>query len=176
MANLEELVERFKNKDVKAFETLYSMYHGSIHGVIYAIVKNQDLADELLQDVFMKAWKNADTYSSKKGRFFTWMLNIARNTAIDATRSKSFKQGKQNLDADFFVNIIEDHSNLDGKTDAIGIANYLKNLGDTCKKLIELLYFKGYTHKEASEELKNPLGTIKTRNRNCIQQLRDMVL
>ena len=176
MANLEQLVEQFTRKDVKAFESLYGMYRDSVHGIIFNIVKDQELADELMQDVFMKAWKNADTYSSKKGRFFTWMLNIARNTAIDATRSKAFKQGKKNQDASFFVDIIEDNENLSGKTDAIGISNYLKNLGDTCKKIIELLYFKRYTQSEAAEELGNPLGTIKTRNRNCIQQLRDMVL
>lgn len=176
MANLEQLVEQFTRKDVKAFESLYGMYSDSVHGIIFNIVKDQELADELMQDVFMKAWKNADTYSSKKGRFFTWMLNIARNTAIDATRSKAFKQGKKNQDASFFVDIIEDNENLSGKTDAIGISNYLKNLGDTCKKIIELLYFKGYTQSEAAEELGNPLGTIKTRSRNCIQQLRDMVL
>ena len=123
-----------------------------------------------------KAWQKADTYSSKKGRFFTWILNIARNAAIDKTRSKAFKQSKQNLDADNFVDIITSNDNLDRSTDAIGIKKFVTNLGQKCKDVIELLYFKGFTQKEASEELNMPIGTIKTRNRNCIQQLRDMVL
>ncbi|MFC0605088.1 RNA polymerase sigma factor [Winogradskyella pulchriflava] len=176
MADLDTLVVQFQNKDQVAFEKLYGMYSKSIHGVVYNIVKDTYIADELMQDVFIKAWKKADTYSSKKGRFFTWILNIARNTAIDKTRSKAFKQSKQNLNSDFFVDIITSNDNLDASTDAIGIKKFVTNLGQKCKEVIELLYFKGFTQKEASEELQMPIGTIKTRNRSCIQQLRDMVL
>jgi RNA polymerase sigma-70 factor (ECF subfamily) len=176
MTDLETLVKQFQDKNQVAFEKLYEMYSKSIHGVVYNIVKDSDIADELMQDVFIKAWKKSETYSSKKGRFFTWILNIARNTAIDKTRSKAFKQSKQNLNADFFVDIIASHDNLDSSTDTIGIKKFVTNLGQKCKAIIELLYFKGFTQKEASEALQMPIGTIKTRNRNCIQQLRDMVL
>lgn len=176
MTSLDNLITRFKNKEVDAFEKLYEMYSDSIYGVIMNIVRNEEMATELLQDSFLKAWNNAETYNSKKGRFFTWMLNIARNSAIDKTRSKAYKQSRKNLDSSLFVDIIPDNENLDNKTDAIGIKKYVKALGETCKQLIELLYFKGFTHKEAAEELGNPIGTIKTRNRNCIKQLRDMVL
>ncbi|WP_299112049.1 sigma-70 family RNA polymerase sigma factor [uncultured Winogradskyella sp.] len=176
MVDIDSLVKRFKDKDVNAFEKLYQMYGASIHGVVYNIVKDTDIADELTQDVFVKAWNKSNTYSSSKGRFFTWVLNIARNAAIDKTRSKAFKQSKQNLDADNFVDIITSSDNLDRSTDAIGIKKFVTNLGQKCKDVIELLYFKGFTQKEASEELNIPIGTIKTRNRNCIQQLRDMVM
>ena len=152
------------------------MYHDSIFGVIHTIVKNEDIATEVLQDVFIKAWNKSDSYNTGKGRFFTWLLNIARNAAIDKIRSKAFKQSKQNLDADNFVDIITSNDNLDRSTDAIGIKKFVTNLGQKCKDVIELLYSKGFTQKEASEELNMPIGTIKTRNRNCIQQLRDMVL
>ena len=152
------------------------MYSDSIHGVVYNIVKDTAIADELMQDVFIKAWHNSHTYSSQKGRFFTWILNIARNAAIDKTRSKAFKQKKQNLNSDFFVDIITSNDNLDNSTDAIGIKKFVKNLGKKCKEVIELLYFKGFTQKETSEELDMPIGTVKTRNRNCIKELRDMVL
>ena len=173
---LDLLVEKFKQKDEKSFEKLYNMYSDSMHGVIYNIVKNHDIADEVMQDVFIKAWHKADSYSSKKGRFFTWILNISRNAAIDKTRSKSFKNSKQNLNSDFFVDIIEGSENLDDKTDAIGIKKFVTKLGEKCKAVIELLYFKGFTQSEASEALNMPIGTIKTRNRNCIQELRNMVL
>jgi len=174
--DLDILVEKFKQKDEKAFERLYAMYSESIHGVIFNIVRNNDIAEEIMQDVFIKAWHKSDTYSSKKGRFFTWILNIARNAAIDKTRSKNFKNSKQNLDATFFVDILETSENLDNKTDTIGIASYVKKLAEKCIEVIELLYFKGYTQSEASETLEMPIGTIKTRNRNCIKELRNMVL
>ncbi len=176
MIDVDTLVEQFRNKDEYAFEKLYQMYGASIHGVVFNIVKNRAIADELAQDVFIKVWDKADTYSPSKGRFFTWILNIARNAAIDKTRSKAFKQSKQNLNADFFVDIITSNDNLDRSTDAIGIKKYVTNLGEKCKHIIELLYFKGFTQKEASEELDIPIGTVKTRNRNCIQKLRDAVL
>lgn len=172
---LETLVSQFQDKNEKAFETLYNMYSDSMHGVIYNIVRDNDLAEEVMQDVFIKAWNNSGSYTAKKGRFFTWLLNIARNAAIDKTRSKAFKNSKKNLQADFFVNILENNENLNDKTNAIGIKNFVNKLAKKCIEVIELLYFKGYTQKEASETLDMPIGTIKTRNRNCINELRIML-
>ena len=173
---LEYLVSQFQKKDEKAFEKLYNMYSQSMHGVIYNIVRDNEIAEEVMQDVFIKAWEKADSYNSSKGRFFTWLLNISRNAAIDKTRSKAFKKSSKNLNSDYFVDIIHSSDNLGSKTDAIGIKKFVDKLADKCIKIIELLYFKGYTQKEASEELDMPIGTIKTRNRNCIQELRDSVL
>lgn len=173
---LEILVEKFKQKNEKAFESLYNMYSHSMYGVIHNIVRDKNIAEEVMQDVFIKAWQNANSYNNKKGRFFTWILNIARNAAIDKTRSKNFKKTKQNLSSDFFVDILETSESLNNKTDAIGIKKFINKLTKKCIEVIELLYFKGYTQSEASETLNMPIGTIKTRNRNCIKELRTMVL
>ncbi|MCX7550126.1 RNA polymerase sigma factor [Xanthomarina sp. F2636L] len=172
---LEQLVSRFQKKDEKAFETLYQMYSESMLGVIYNIVRDHDVAQDVMQEVFIKAWHSADSYSPKKGRFFTWLINISRNAAIDKIRSKSFKNSNKNLNADYFVDIIQNHDSLDDKTDAIGIKAFVGKLAKKCVEVIELLYFKGYTQKEASETLEMPIGTIKTRNRNCINELRLML-
>lgn len=173
--DLNVLVSQFQKKDGKAFESLYTMYSESMHGVIYNIVRDPDIAQEVMQDVFLKAWNNADTYSSKKGRFFTWLLNIARNAAIDKTRSKDFKNSSKNLDSQYFVDILETEDNYNTATDSIGVNAFVKKLASKCTKIIELLYFKGFTQKEASETLNMPIGTIKTRNRNCINELRQML-
>ncbi len=174
--NVDVLVKAFQNKDEKAFETLYNMYSESMLGVIFNIVKDHAVAEEVLQDVFIKIWNKSDQYSLKKGRFFTWILNISRNSAIDKIRSKQFKATNKNLNSDFFVDIIESNEDLDKQTNAIGLRKFVSNLPEMCKKVIELLYFKGYTQKEASEELDMPLGTIKTNNRNCISKLRTDLL
>lgn len=168
----DDLILQLQNRNEKAFSKLYQMYSESTFGIIYSIVLDKDLAEEVLQDVFIKVWDKADTYSSSKGRFFTWILNIARNAAIDKTRSKDFKNSRKNLDADNFVNILEDSGNLNQKTDTIGLRKFVKALEPLCIKIIDLLYFKGYTQVEASETLEIPLGTIKTRNRNCLNTLR----
>ncbi len=172
---LQNLVEKFKEKDAHAFEKLYNMYYNSILGVVFNIIRDHNIAEEVAQDVFIKAWNNSASYSVKKGRFFTWILNIARNAAIDKLRSKEFKKKSKNLDADIFVDILHDHVNLDSRTDTIGIKGFVDKLADNCKKLIDFLYFKGFTQKEASESLEIPLGTVKTRNRNCLSNLRTML-
>ena len=173
--DLDTIIQRFQEKDVLAFEVLYENYYQNISGVVFNIVRDEAIAEEVTQDVFLKAWKNASSYSAQKGRFFTWLLNIARNAAIDKKRSKAFNQQSKNLDAQIFVDILEDQVNLDAQTDAIGIRSFVNKLADTCKKLIELLYFKGYTQKEASENLSIPLGTVKTRSRNCLNNLRALL-
>lgn len=168
----EGLIAKFQQKDAKAFEKLYEMYSKSMLGVINNIVRNDDVAEEILQDVFIKAWNSAESYSAQKGRFFTWLLNIARNASIDYTRSKAYKKSKQNQDAEYFVDILETNESLDSQTNTIGLTNFVKKLSEKCKSVIELLYFKGFTQKETSEELAIPLGTIKTRNRQCLSELR----
>jgi RNA polymerase sigma-70 factor (ECF subfamily) len=173
--DLDLIVRKFQNKEVSAFEKLYGMYSENICGVINTIVHNPERAQEICQDVFVKIWDKADTYNSSKGRFFTWILNIARNAAIDEVRSKSYKEQKKNLSADYFVDILESGENLQKKMDTIGLKKLLVNLKEKCIQIISLLYFQGYTQKEAAEELDIPIGTIKTRNRSCISKIRENV-
>ncbi len=170
---LDDLVERFKQKDSTAFEKLYGMYSQNICGVINTIVKNDGIAQEICQDVFIKIWNNSDSYNSSKGRFFTWILNIARNAAIDEIRSRSYKNEKKNLSADYFVGILESREEENVSVDTSGLKKLVQNLKEKCVQIIELLYFRGYTQKEAAEELEIPVGTVKTRNRSCISQLRE---
>lgn len=171
---LDGLVRRFQKKDIIAFEKLYDMYWENICGVVFTIVKDKGRAEEISQDVFAKVWKNSDSYNPGKGRFFTWILNIARNSAIDELRSKSYKNQKKNLSLNYYVDIA-DKQDISRISDHIGLRKLVKNLGSKCIELIELLYFKGYTQKEASEQLDIPLGTVKTRNRSCISQLRENI-
>ncbi|MCC4213149.1 RNA polymerase sigma factor [Leeuwenhoekiella parthenopeia] len=172
----DELILRLQQKDEKAFERIYSLYSESIFGVINSVLHDTEASEEVLQDVFVKVWDNSESYTSEKGRFFTWLLNIARNAAIDKTRSKAFKNQKKNLTQEYFVDILEHKSSFTSKVDAIGIKKYIKTLGEECKKVIDLLFFKGYTQKETSEELNMPLGTVKTRNRLCINKLREILV
>ena len=170
------LILELQKGNEKAFERLYQLYSESIYGIIFSIVKDEKIAEEVLQDTFLKIWDNAKSYNSDKGRFFTWILNIARNSSIDKIRSKSFKNKKQNLKSDNFVDILEAKTNFSSKIDAIGLNKYINMLQPVCKQLIDLLFFKGYTQKETAEELEMPLGTVKTKNRTCINKLREMVI
>ncbi len=170
------LIIEMQQGNEKAFSKIYTMYSEAIYGIIYSVVLDEGTAEEILQDVFVKIWDKSGSYDINKGRFFTWILNIARNAAIDETRSKSFKNTKKNLSTSNFVDILATTDSLNRKTNAIGIRKFVDALKPMCIKIIDLLFFKGYTHKEASETLDIPLGTLKTRNRNCINELRLKVL
>ncbi|MDY0990122.1 MULTISPECIES: RNA polymerase sigma factor [Flavobacterium] len=169
----EELLVLIYKKDEKAFTHLYDMYSKSLFSVIHVLIKNREEAEDVLQDVFVKIWKNIDSYNESKGRFYTWIINIARNTSIDKLRSKDYNNTQKNLSSDNFVNLLDESNKLSHKLDAIGIQEFVKKLKPKCIEIINLLFFKGYTQQEASEELALPLGTIKTQNRNCINDLRN---
>lgn len=173
--NQDIIIKKLQVQDSQALELLYTNYSDSLLGVIYNIVRDTELAEEILQDVFIKVWNNIDSYNNKKGRLYTWMLNIARNAAIDNVRSKAFNNSKKNLHADFFVDILEDYDDLDQSTNAIGLRKIVGKLAEKCYKIIDFIYFKGFTQKETAEALEIPIGTVKTRNRNCLGELRTML-
>jgi RNA polymerase sigma-70 factor, ECF subfamily len=168
----EELIPLILNKEERAFTIMYDMYSKSLFAVISNLLKETEDAEDVLQEVFVKIWKNFDSYSDSKGRLYTWMLNIARNTAIDKLRSKGYNNTQKNLSADNFVHLLDDSNKLIHRIDTIGIKEFVQKLKPKCIAIIDLLFFKGYTQQETSEALEIPLGTVKTLNRNCINDLR----
>jgi len=171
----EELIPLLLKKDDRSFTLLYDNYSKSLYGVIFTLIKDREEAEDVLQEVFVKIWKNIDSYNESKGRLYTWMLNIARNTSIDKLRSKGFNNNQKNLSADNFVHILDDNSKTINQLDAIGIKEFIKKLKPKCIQIIDLLFFKGYTQQETSDELEIPLGTVKTQNRNCMNELRLLI-
>lgn len=171
--DLETLVQKFQEGDIKAFEELYHLYSENIQGVIFTILRDHVLAQEVCQDVFLKVWQRFDQYNASKGRFFTWVLNIARNAAIDLMRSKDYKNQKQNLPGSYFVSILEAaEPAAEAPVTSGKLRHLIGSLKQGCIELIELLYFRGYTQKEVSSDLNIPVGTVKTRLRSCISELR----
>lgn len=168
----EELLPLVLKKDDRAFTLLYDMYSKSLFSVISNLISDREEAEDVLQESFVKIWKNIETYNDSKGRLYTWMLNITRNTAIDKLRSKGFNNKQKNLSSDNFVHLLDDSNKAINRIDTIGIQEFIKKLKPKCIQLLDLLFFKGFTQQEASEELEIPLGTVKTQNRNCINDLR----
>ena len=168
----EDLIPLLLKKDQRGFTIMYDMYSKSLFAVISNLIRETEDAEDVLQEVFVKIWKNIETYNDSKGRLYTWMLNIARNTAIDKLRSKGYNNSQKNLSSDNFVHLLDDSNKLINRIDTIGIQEFVKKLKPKCIQLIELLFFQGYTQQEASDELEIPLGTVKTQNRNCINDLR----
>ena len=161
-----------QNRDEQAFSYLYDNYSAALYGVIYKMVEDKELAEDILQETFVKIWNNFTSYEITKGRLFTWMVNIARNLAIDKIRSKDFKNQNKNQEIENNVTFIDEQRNTVYKPELLGIKELVETLKPEQKSILDLVYFKGYTHVEAADELGIPLGTIKTRLRMAIQQLR----
>ena len=161
-----------RNREKIAIEALYDMYSSSLYGVISRIITETATAEDVLQETFVKIWHSFSSYSTEKGRLFTWMVNIARNLAIDKLRSKDFKNQNKNQELENNVTFIDEQRNTVYKPELLGIKELVQTLKPEQKSILELVYFKGYTHVEAADELGIPLGTIKTRLRMAIQQLR----
>jgi RNA polymerase sigma factor (sigma-70 family) len=168
----DELVLALRNREKIAIEALYDMYSASLYGVISRIITDTATAEDVLQETFVKIWHSFSSYSTEKGRLFTWMVNIARNLAIDKIRSKDFKNQNKNQELENNVTFIDEQRNTVYKPELLGIKELVQTLKPEQKSILELVYFKGYTHVEAADELGIPLGTIKTRLRMAIQQLR----
>lgn len=172
----EELVSLLKNKDQKGFNILYNNYSGALFGVINKIVQSDDDANDLLQDTFLKIWRNIDNYDSSKGSIFTWMMNIARNLSIDRVRSADFRDSSQNIsmEQNIIYQVDSEHQTV-MDVDSIGLRKVVDNLKPEYRQLIELVYYQGYTQAEVSEEYGIPLGTVKTRIKAAVGSLRAML-
>ncbi len=143
--------------------------------MIFRIVRKEEAAEEVLQDVFLKVWDKIESYDPAKGKLFTWMINIARNQAIDKTRSKEMSKSKKTDDIDFLVNRIDRQENSELAIDAIGLTEVLLKLPKEQYFIVNQLCLKGYSQSEVAEEFNIPLGTVKTRFRLAMIELRSIL-
>lgn len=172
--NETDLVNLLKERSEKAFSYLHDNYSGSLYGIIHSIITDNETASDVLQDVFVSIWKKIDSYDPSKGRLFTWMLNISRNAAIDKIRSKGFRDGLKNQpiseNVDISVGSVINPSIRD-----VGLRKVITRLKEEQRVLIDLAYFQGFTHEEIARTMSIPLGTVKTRIRSALIQLRTLI-
>jgi RNA polymerase sigma-70 factor (ECF subfamily) len=166
-----EILRLFEEGNVKAMDILYDNYSDALFGVIFRMVGDEAIASDVLQESFVKIWQNSRSYDSAKGRLFTWLVRIVKNKSIDAIR----KTGRK----------AEIHSELKvvHKGDAVDTADpsiqhdlntVLSSLDKDQRDLIEHSYILGYSHPEIAEKFDIPLGTVKTRIRNAMKELRSI--
>ena len=171
--NETELIARLQAHEEAAFSYLYDHYSKALFAVIFQVLPQTELAEDVLQDVFVKIWQNVGSYDPSKGRLYTWMLNIARNSAIDRTRSKDF--GKQAKTTALTENVYSGKEGASAALVDVGLKKTLERLPEENRRLLQLSYFQGYTQEEISKMLGIPLGTVKTRIRSTLLQLRKLV-
>ncbi len=170
----EELVMQLQSRNQQAFSYLYDNYAAALNGIILRLIDNKVIAEDILQEAFIKIWNNFSSYDATKGRLFTWMVNITRNLTIDTLRSKGYKKQLKISADENSVSSVTDGTTAE-KFDVIGIKNQLKNLKPEQRSIIDMAYFGGYTQEEISKETGVPLGTVKTRMRTAILELRKLL-
>ncbi len=168
----QDIIRLLNAKEQRGLELVYDNYAATFYGIALKIVQTEALAQDVVQESMIKIWKNGDKYEHSKGSIFNWMLNIVRRTAIDKTRSPNFRpSGRiQSLNS----NVYEDKWSTLLNTNAIGLQDLVDKLEEKYRIIIELAYFQGYTQKEIEEELNIPLGTVKSRIRVALRELRSV--
>lgn len=167
----DELVSALKRNERTAFDFLYDHYSGALFNIITKTLRDEERAADVLQESFLKIWKNIASYNPEKGRLFTWILNIARNGAIDAVRMEGRKPAMDDIDDRAVQN--EPDAGQESMVSSSEMKAIINMLRPERKILIDMAYFQGYTHEEISEELNIPLGTVKSRIRTALQELKN---
>ncbi len=166
-----ELVAWLRSGDSDAVGLLYDRYASPLYGVIFRIVQSDELAEDILQEAFIKIWRSFPQYDESRGRLFTWLINIARNLAIDYYRAIR-RDPTQNRAVELDVDMVDIQHNWSFNTDAIGLRELMKVLKPEQLHIIERVYFGGMTLTETAEESSIPIGTVKTRLHSALQILR----
>ena len=172
IASDEYIIDLLKHRNPKGVSLIYDKYSSALFGVIIRIVQSKEIGEEVLQDVFAKTWRNFEYYDATKGKLFTWLINVARNSAIDATRGKNFNRQIQTIEN--VLNSIDERYAVLLNPDTMDVRHLTEKLTKEQYMLIDLIYFKGFTQVEAANEMQIHLSTVKTRVRTAINTLKTL--
>ncbi len=176
-----KLMRRIKAKDDKALEELYDLYNRLLFGMIISIVKSREEAEDVLQEVFVKIWEKAVTFDENRGNVYSWIVTLTRNKAIDRIRSKGYKtQQKATRDVDDPMFTLEGN-----KADPLEstifsdraelVKKALSMIPESQSEVLKIAYYRGMSQSEISEYLDIPLGTVKSRMRQGMIKLKDIL-
>jgi RNA polymerase sigma factor (sigma-70 family) len=168
----EELVPALRQKSQEAFRYLYLNYRMAVLNVVLQFVADKIEAEDIVQEVFVAVWRNIDKYDASRGRLFTWLHTLSRNTAINHLRSKQFKKSLKNESLTDVVSIEDNLKVAANNINHIGLRKHIQQLKPEWSKVLELSYFVGLTHEEIAAALNMPVGTVKTRLRSGLAELR----
>ena len=164
-----EIVHLLERGDKKAISLLYENYADALFGVIKKIIADDDTAQDVLQESFVKIWRYSKKYDASKAKLFTWLYRIAYNTAIDKVRSL---KNKGDNEVQIETSNVYKISSNELNQDVLDIKKHLGSIDEKYQIVINALFFEGMTQQEASEELDIPLGTIKSRLKIGLRELK----
>ena len=168
-----ELMQKIRQGDQSALVLLYARYGNAVYGLALYVLHDAGLAEEVTQDTFLKVWKQSERWDADKGKLSSWLLTVARHTAIDRYRKLQRRPppGLPLEDAERSagqIAVVDTQQWVDGQL----LARLLSQLPGEQAQLIHLAFYQGMSHSEMAESLLLPLGTVKTRLRLGLHKLR----
>jgi len=175
-----ELMRRIQQRDEAALSEFYENRGKLVYSLALSIVRNVSDAEEVTQEVFLKLWQKAGSFDESRGSALAWLVTMTRRAAIDRTRSKTFKSRAREAELD---DMIRDTAHKGGSASSDGVAavearevlDALSRLDGPHREVIWLSYFEGLSHSKIADHLGTPLGTVKSRIREAVIQLRNML-
>ena len=176
-----DLVDVMAAGDVEAMEVLYDRYNRAVFSFALRMLGNREQAEELLQEVFIRAWRQARKFSEGRGTYITWLLSITHNMAIDEIRRQNRRPRKADSADPVLLLVrvrdekpsVEEQALLGDLRESMQAA--MARLPEAQRVALELAYFGGMTQREIAEHQGEPLGTIKTRMRLAMRKLREIL-
>lgn len=168
---------RVASGDEGAFEELYDAVSPQVFGLIRRIIRDEAQSEEVTQEVFVEAWQQATRFDPARGKALSWLLTLAHRRAVDrvrasqASRDRDLREGIKEFQESY--DDVEDSAVLKDESHRVLVA--LERLSESQRDAIRLAYFGGYTHQEVAVMLKIPVGTAKTRIRDGMNKLRDLM-
>lgn len=163
--------DRMLHGERSGLDDVYQLCAPALHGVLFRIVRTASEAEDLLQETFVRIWTRRASYVADKGTPFTWMLNIARNLAIDHLRSAHHRTLKIHDELED-VGIHDPVAPEGSQADTVDMSNHVDTLPTEQRQIVDLIYYQGYTQQEIADEFGIPLGTVKSRLRLAMKSLR----
>lgn len=180
-ASDDSLMEGVRRGDGHAIAALYDRYGSLVFSLGYRMLGDREAAEELVQEAFLRAWRQAGSYQPSLGRLSNWLLGITRNLAVDELRRRGARPQRSSGDPEVQLALVADKSTGNPEEEAVRgarraeIQKALDTLPPPQRKVIELAYYSGLTQTQIAEQLQDPLGTVKTRMRLATQKLRELL-
>lgn len=174
-----DLMQSLATGNPAAMELLYERYSRPVYSFALRMLADRDHAEDLMQEVFLRAWRRANRFSDSRGTLISWLLSITHNMAIDEIRKKQRRPQKaESLEPELLMGSLRD-TDEPVESQALASANgdairaALNEIPENQRLVLELGYFRGMTQREISDKLDVPLGTVKTRMRLALKKLQD---
>jgi RNA polymerase sigma-70 factor, ECF subfamily len=177
----DQLVQRMSQGDVDALDVLYDRYARAVFSFAVRIVRDGRIAEEVLQEAFMRSWQQSGRFELNRGNFASWLLSITHNLAIDEVRKSQRRPQKADMVdiTDVLRSEIDTTVNIEEAAEATELRGVIRDamghLPEAQRRVIELAYFEGLSQREIAAFLNEPLGTIKTRMRLGMQKLKNVL-